>query len=111
MAVVVTFDSGHAGRDKAFPREVRRGTIALGTYATNGVAVTKATFDLWHSLADLRVDPAGGYVPRFDLANSKVLVYDQKDPAAAGGADIPLPEVANNTDLSGTSFRFVATGK
>ena len=111
MAVVVTFDSAATGRGAAGDRAVRRGTITLGTYATGGVAVTKATFDLWHSLDHVDLNPAGGYVCEWIKSSGLVKVYDQKDPAAVGGADIPLPEVGNGVDISGTSFRFRAEGK
>jgi hypothetical protein len=40
----------------------------------------------------------------------KLKIYRQKDPAAAGGADIPLPEVANAVDLSGVTFFGLAIG-
>ena len=46
----------------------------------------------------------------WDKANAKVLAYRQKDPAAAGGADIPLPEVANAVDMSAVTFNWVAYG-
>lgn len=111
MSVSVTLDADAAGRDVAGDRFIRRGTVNIGTYATGGVAVTKATFDLWHSLVDLRLDSSAGYLPRYDLANLKIMVYDQKDPAAAGGADIALPEVGNGVDLSAVNFRFRAEGK
>jgi hypothetical protein len=109
MASTVTIESN--GRSYQFPSKVRRGTMTLGTYATNGVVVAGSQFELYGRLDDLRVDPAGGYVPRWDKTNGKVLVYRQKDPAAAGGADIALPEVANGVDLSSISFRFRAEGR
>lgn len=51
-----------------------------------------------------------GYVTSWDVANQKLKIYRQKDPAAAGGADIALPEVANGVDLSGVTFHFLAIG-
>lgn len=108
MAATATIDSD--GRGVAGDMYVRRGSITLGTYAAGGIAVTKATFQLAVKLHDLRVDPSGGYVPRWDKTNAKIMVYLQKDPAAAGGADIPLPELGA-VDISATAFRFVATGK
>jgi hypothetical protein len=84
-------------------------TVNLGTYATNGVAFTPATFGL------VRVDyidigPAGGYLFEVDYTNSKIKAYRQKDPAAAGGADIALPEVANGVDISAVTFRALVIG-
>jgi len=107
MAATATLTTT-TGRSAAGTRYLREGTLNLGTYATGGIAVTKATFDLWHSLVDLEVRPSGGYVPEY--VGGKVKVYDQKDPAASGGADIPLPEVANATDLSAVNFPFRAEG-
>jgi hypothetical protein len=53
----------------------------------------------------------GGYVAKLDKANQKVIVYRQKDPGNAGGADIPLPEVGNTTDLSAQTWSFFAVGQ
>jgi hypothetical protein len=111
MAATITFDAGQEGRYVQGDRYVRTGTLNVGTYATNGVAVTKANFDLPVSLTHLEVDSSGGYIFEFDKANSKIKAYRQKDPAAAGGADIPLPEVANAVDLSSITPRFRAVGK
>jgi hypothetical protein len=111
MAATFTLDSGRDGRAVAGDRFIRRGSGNVGTYATNGVAVTKANFDLPVSLTHLEVDSSGGYIFEFDKANSKIKAYRQKDPAAAGGADIPLPEVANAVDLSSITPRFRAEGR
>jgi hypothetical protein len=110
MAATITFDTGPNGRGVAGAKYIRRGSGNLGTYATNGVAVTKTTFDLPVSLDDLRIDPTGGYVFEWDKTNAKIKAYRQKDPAAAGGADIPLPEVGNGVDISSITFRFRAEG-
>lgn len=53
---------------------------------------------------------SGGYVTAFDKATQKLKIYRSKDPAAAGGADIPLQEVANAVDLSAVTFEFIALG-
>lgn len=44
--------------------------------------------------------PKSGYIFEYDITNEKLLAYRQKDPAAAGGADIPLPEVGNTISLA-----------
>lgn len=75
--------------------------------------VGRLSFDASYPTGGEVIDPSGntnfhyfhagsqaGYVFSFDKANQKLLAYRQKDPAAAGGADIPLPQVANTTDLS-----------
>lgn len=111
MAFAVAIDAGPDGRFVTGDRQIRTGTISLGTYATNGVAVTKANFDLPVVLNHLEVDPSAGYLFEFDKTNSKVKAFRQKDPAAAGGADIALPEVANAVDLSAVLSRFRASGK
>jgi hypothetical protein len=52
----------------------------------------------------------GGYVTSWDQANQKLKIFRQRDPAAAGGSDIALPEVTNGVDLSGVTFQFIAVG-
>lgn len=75
-----------------------------GTYATGGVAVdTTGDIEWTHAI----VQPTAGYVGEYDPSTKKVKVYRQKDPAAAGGADIALPEVANSVDLSAVNFLVV----
>lgn len=111
MAATITLDAGEAGRRARGGEYVRRGKLNLGTYATGGVAVTRGDFDLPVEIRDLTVRPAAGYVFEFDKANSKILAYRQKDPAAAGGADIPLPEVGNSVNLAAVEPRFEAVGK
>jgi hypothetical protein len=110
MAVLaVTFDAQPAGRSTMFPRKIRRGTISLGTYATNGIAVTPKNLELIR-IDDIDIQPSAGYVFEYLPATGKVKAYRQKDPAAAGGADIPLPEVANAVDISAVTARFRAEG-
>jgi hypothetical protein len=106
MAATITITERAATGNKY----VRRGTLTLGSYATNGVAVAKADFELPVSLDRLEIDPAGGYVFEWDKANGKVKAYRQKDPANAGGADIPLPEVANAVNLAAIIINFQAIG-
>lgn len=111
MASTVTVDSQPSGRQVHGSSKVRKGSITLGNpYASGGIAVTAAQFELYVSLDDLDVRPAGGYVFEWDKANSKVIAYDQKDPAAAGGADIALPE-CGAIDLSTVNARFRAVGR
>jgi hypothetical protein len=109
MAASVTFDAQPGGKSTMFPRKVRRGTVSLGAYATNGVSVTPALFGL-NRIDDIDIQPSGGIVFEWLPATGKVKAYRQKDPAAAGGADIPLPEVANAVDLSAVNARFRAEG-
>lgn len=109
MALAVTFDAQPGGRSTMFPRKIRRGTISLGTYATNGVAITTKNLELTR-IDDLDIQPSAGYIFEYVPSTGKIKAYRQKDPAATGGADIPLPEVANAVDLSGVSARFRAEG-
>jgi len=48
-----------------------------------------------------------GYVPEFIGSSQKLKMFRQKDPAAAGGADIALPEVAGSVDLSAVVVPFI----
>lgn len=112
MALTLTIATD--GRGAAGDKLVRRGTGNLGTsYTTGGMAFTKANLDLPVKVSRLEVDNAGGYVfETVSLTNSGGLIkaYRQKDPGAAGGADIPLPEVANAVDLSAVTFNWTASG-
>jgi hypothetical protein len=103
MAVTVTIKNQNSG--------VTVGTINLGTgYTTGGVAVSGGQLGCPNSLVHLDCSPAGGHVFEWDQTNGKIKAYRQKDPAAAGGADIALPEVGNGTDLSAITARFEAVG-
>lgn len=86
------------------------GTLAFdSSYPTGGEAIdiTVVNERIEHLQAS-----GSGYVFEWDKANQKCLVYRQKDPAAAGGADIPLPQVANTADLSAlTAVPFFAVGR
>lgn len=112
MASTVTIDAQPDGRhDGIGGLRGRFGKLNVGVYATGGVAVTASQFEFSASILHLDVGSSAGYVFEFDKTNLKILVYRQKDPAAAGGADIPLPEVANAVDLTAITPRFFALGK
>lgn len=109
MASTITLDTGSVGRGNAGDKFIRRGSGNLGVYATNGIAVTPAQLELT-SLGDLDVGNPAGYVLEWVQSTGKVKAYRGKDPGNAGGADIPLVEVANAVDLSAVTFRFRAEG-
>lgn len=109
MASTVTITAGQEGRSASGDKLIRRGTMTLGTYAANGIAVTKAQLDFPVQISDVRVDPSGGYVPTWDRTNGKVKLFIGKDPGNAGGADIVLQEVGS-VDVSATVFNFTAWG-
>lgn len=50
---------------------------------------------------------AEGYVWAYDYANRKIIAFENKNPAAAGGADIALPEVTATNDLSSVDLRLM----
>jgi hypothetical protein len=76
MAASVTFDTGQDGRFVQGDRYVRTGTLNLGSsYTTGGLAVTKAMFELWHTLNHLEVDPSAGFDCEFDKTNLKVKCF------------------------------------
>jgi len=52
----------------------------------------------------------GGNVVLYDYTARKLRVYRQRDPAAAGGADIPLTEVTAAVNLSTLVVRVLAIG-
>ncbi len=87
--------------------------VPPSSYVTGGTAVDTtantpiagpAKFD------HMQISSVGGYVPSFVKSSQKVLLYRQKDPGNAGGADIALPEVGSTVDVSGTTFPFMALG-
>jgi hypothetical protein len=53
-------------------------------------------------------EPTDGYVFEYDKVNEKMIAYEQTDPAAGGGANLPLVEAAGN--LSTVVVRTVAIG-
>jgi len=85
--------------------------LNLGIYATGGVEVNKTVLDVnvidWSLVAGI----TGGYVASKNPANDFILIYQDTDPADAGGADIPLTEVANATDLSAETLSLLAAVK
>jgi hypothetical protein len=83
-------------------KRMTQGTGNLGTYATDGIAVTAAQVGLG-VLEDLQVSPVDGYVFEYDKANGKVKAYE------AGADAAPLDEVGA-TDISASVFRFRAVG-
>lgn len=107
MAASVTIDERYVQGSKY----VRNGSLNLGTYATNGVPITSSLFELPVRLDHLDVSPAAGIVFEWDKTNSKIKAFRQTDPAAAGGADVALVEVANAVNLATPVARFIATGK
>ncbi len=84
-----------------------------GTWLAAGVTCTPTQLGCDLRLDNVRFQNKSGYVSEYDYTASKVLLYQQKDPAAAGGADIPLSAVPDSTDLTTTpgTLKFVAKGK
>lgn len=135
MAIVVTFDTRAAGQFFSGSEKVRRGTIALGTYAANGVAVTPSTFAL-KKIGSLRLQGTGGLIPEWDATNAKIKVYYPTGgattapttatavPIVTSGASTASAvsgttpaitpgvgkEVGDTADLSSIAFRFEARG-
>lgn len=91
-------------------RTQTNGTGNLGVYATNGIAVTPSKVGLG-AIDTFEVDPAGGYTFEYVASTGKVKAYVAKDPAAAGGADIVLQELANAVDITATIFNWHAVGR
>lgn len=95
------------------------GILTFGSeYQTGGLPLTFPTIAEGARIAGpepkklltLRANNLGGYVMQYDREEGKLKVFRQKDPAAAGGADIPLPEVAEGTNLSALVVTFEAVG-
>lgn len=86
------------------------------SYATGGDTLTAQTlgFNAFLSSGQI-VASSGGYtfeaIVQPDAKSLKVKAYRQKDPANAGGADIPGPEVAAAVDLSAITPPFEFRGR
>lgn len=88
-------------------------TTDTGDYAAGGFAIPAAGQPRSFGMTEydeVIVLPGGGYVPEFVKSTGKVKVYRQKDPADAGGADIPLPEHGAAAMVAAT-FICLAIGK
>lgn len=82
------------------------GDITIGTYATNGVAVTAAQFGM-NTLKFVLASPTAGYVFQYDYANQKLKAYYADYDGSADGA---LIEVANSANLGSVVARTIAVG-
>ena len=105
----------------------RSGTLNLGVYTTDGVAVTPGQFRLGRfSTGGVRVNPTGGYIAEYIAATGKIKVYRSGNGVpnvlitggqAAGTALQILPETnagvlgktaATNRTIPGATFGLVA---
>src|SRR5262245_10728235 len=100
MALTVTIDSD--GRFVQGSRQMRTGTMNLGTYAGGGIAIAPADLGL-SVLKTLSIEPAGGYVFTWNPTTAKVMAYQ------SANTNGPQGEVGA-TDISAAVARFVATG-
>lgn len=83
------------------------GTITLdASYPTGGEAVAARGVGLG-TIEDLTPSGDDGYIPRWDAANSKIVMYYADYDAVADGA---LIQVADATDLSTVVLRYQAVG-
>ena len=113
---VTVTDKWHDGK-----RQFMIGTIAVGagplTYPANGVPLDlrAAGFRGTQKPYFMVVDGIAGYIFVYDRVNGTLRAFQGKDPAAAGGADLPLQEIATGAaipaGLSGDTIRFLAIGQ
>lgn len=80
------------------------------TLTAANVGMKKITEAIPHGAFRKTADNTDAILVSYDYTNSVLCAYDQKDPAATGGADIALPIVASTTDLSGYSGRITFLG-
>jgi hypothetical protein len=85
-------------------RMMTRGTGNLGSYSTNGVAVTAAQLGLGQ-VTDLIIDPAAGYVFQYLPSTGKIKAF-----WTGAGLSAVLAEVTDSTSLSGITFTWRAIG-
>jgi hypothetical protein len=67
------------------------------SYPTGGEALDLAAN---RNIKRLILQPTAGYVFQWIPATQLIKVFQQTDPAAAGGANVPLVEVSNATNLA-----------
>lgn len=110
MGLTVTLSGdwlGNVGNERT-----STGTLAFdSSYPAGGEALSAANIGL--GLIDkIEIESKSGYVFSYDYDNGKVMVYEQTDPADAGGANIPLVEVTDTTSLATlTGVKFRAVGR
>jgi hypothetical protein len=112
MAATITVEqAGDLGDNTYFAIGTIKGdnSYATGGYAVGAGAISGQGVKI-ERVAYLNAT-GSGYVSDFDLTNQKVKFRINKDPGAAGGADVVLPEVGNTTDLSAVTIPFVAFGQ
>lgn len=107
MPATIVIDAADTGRFVQGSKQRRVGTINLGVYATNGVAVTRSSFDLPVALEELSIKPVGGRFFEWDKTNGKVKAFQD----ASVAANAALAEVPNAVDLTTVVARFDATGR
>lgn len=90
-------------------RNQTSGTGNLGTYATNGIAVSAAQCGLG-TVESVVIDPAGGYVFEYVASTGKVKAYWSAAVAATPAAAAALAEVDTATNLAGVTFNWRAIG-
>jgi|SRR5882724_6406724 len=105
MASTVTADNlPHPGKGNAGGYFARFGTLNLGIYATNGIAVTPAQFNLI-TLVHLDLGATAGIVFEYVKSTGKIKAF-----WTGAGLSAALAEVTNATDLSAMTARFAAWG-
>lgn len=84
----------------------RFGTGNLGTYATNGVAVTPQNIGLG-VISYLRIEPVSGYIFNYDQSTQKIIARRETNDGTGGSI---LAEVPNGFNLSSITFSWTASG-
>ena len=77
--------------------------LALNDYVTGGIAVSAASVSLNELYGAVVIGQDGtavGYVPVWDAVNNKILLFQNVNPAAAGGADVVLNQVGNGASTA-----------
>ena len=113
MAVVVTNKIVQQGASLGNIR-ARIVNVALATndYLTGGVAVTAAAVGLNEIYGAVVIGQDGttqGYLPVWDQVAGKLMLFQNVNPAAAGGADIVFNQVGNGSSVAST-FRLLIFG-
>lgn len=104
----ITVGAGQGGKPKAPSFRKKISFPGDDSYPTGGTAnfeaAVQSALSLEVDLIAILPNDCGGYVPVYDDVNDKLKVYYADYDAVADGA---LIEVANATNLSGTTFNVV----
>lgn len=111
MAVVIRVDSEGA---TLHGEKMIRGSLAVGTYATDGAALNLANYFKSTTYPSVLITSGSGYALEHNqgtAASGKIKAYFSEVNQNGANDSYALVEVTNATDLSAVNIPFVAFGQ